>query len=243
MDRWRGKIAVVTGASVGIGLATAKVLVREGMIVVGFARRKTLMEDFMKDVKGSGKFFARECDITNEKSVIDSLNWVKTTLGSINVLINNAGAIKHTKIEDTATEDIEHIIKVNVLGLVYCSKQAIKLMKENQNEGHIININSVLGHMVPMGNAHHFSVYPASKFAVTALSETLKNELVGTKIRVTSVSPGLVKTNMMEAAAEKNPNINKMPALSPEDIAESIVHVLGVPSHVEINEIQIQAKS
>ncbi|OXU19390.1 hypothetical protein TSAR_004651 [Trichomalopsis sarcophagae] len=260
MDRWRDKVAVVTGASAGIGLAISKALVQQGLIVVGLARRKAKMEDAMQDASGPGQFHAKECDITKEQNVIEALNWVKSTLGAVNILINNAGVVNHQKIEETPTPELEHIINVNLLGLLYCSKEAIKLMKENQQEAHIININSVLGHMVPPPGLVSFSIYPATKFAVTALSEILKNELIGSNIRVTvrkcikfcvmpgssvpekNVSPGLVKTEMVVAAINKNSMFSKMPALEPEDVAFSIVHALTVPPHVEINEITIQAK-
>ncbi|XP_032452124.1 short-chain dehydrogenase reductase 2a-like [Nasonia vitripennis] len=242
MDRWNGKVAVITGASSGIGLATAKSLIKHGVIVIGLARRKLQMEENMKNAKGPGKFYARECDITDEESVISALNWVMDTLGALNILVNNAGIVTSGKIEDTSSSDIENVFNVNVIGLLYCSKHAIKLMKANENEAQIVNINSVLGHAVLSPRSGFANVYPATKFAVRALSETLKNELIDAKIRVSNVSPGLVKTEIYDRAASQNSIIQKMPTLNAEDVADSIVHVLSAPPHVEITEIMIQPK-
>jgi len=242
MDRWTGKIAVVTGASAGIGEEIVKILVENGLTVIGFARRKSVMEDNMKNFKGKGKFYAKDCDVSQEESVIEAFNFVRNTFGTVNILINNAGAIQHKTIEEAATADLDRIIDVNLKGVLYCIKQAIKLMNDNKNEAHIININSVLGHMIPPPGLVSFNVYPASKYAVTAFTETLRNELRSTKIRVTSVSPGLVKTQMMTLAGSMDSNYLKKEALEPIDVADAVVYVLGAPPRVEINELTLQAK-
>ncbi|KAJ8668092.1 hypothetical protein QAD02_009755 [Eretmocerus hayati] len=243
MERWGNKVAVVTGASSGIGLAISKALVSHGLIVVGLARRLAKMENEMKDVKGTGKFYARECDITKEEEVVQALEWVKDTLGSFNILINNAGTLIFGKTEDTCVDEMEHVVKLNILGLLYCTKYSITMMKETQTEAHIININSDLGHNVPpLASGIFLNIYPPTKFAVRALSETWKNELSNSKIRVTNVSPGLVKTELWDKATEANPKVAQMPALEAQDLSNAIVYVLGAPSHVEINELRLTAK-
>ncbi|KAL7299931.1 hypothetical protein TKK_0007251 [Trichogramma kaykai] len=242
MDRWNGKIAVVTGASGGIGLAVSKILLEHGMIVVGLARRRDKMIDEIKNCKNSKNFHARECDITIEENIIQSFDYIKSTFGQLNVLINNAGTTSMKKIEDSSTDEIEKIVKVNLLGVVYCSKKAIKLMRENSMEAHILNINSVLGHRVPPPIFGHFNIYPATKFAVTALSESLQYDLLDSKIRVTNISPGAVKTDMLDHAVQHAPLMSQLPELSPDDIANSIVFALSVPPHVEISELTIQGK-
>ncbi|XP_033225686.1 farnesol dehydrogenase-like [Belonocnema kinseyi] len=145
MERWVGKIAVVTGASNGIGLAIAKSLVREGMIVVGLARRKAKMESEMKGLKEKGTFHAFECDVSKQEDVIKAFDWIKKNLAMVNVLVNNAGLTVFGKILDSDKETWEKLFGVNVMGLLYCSQQAVKMMKESDQEGHLININSLLG--------------------------------------------------------------------------------------------------
>ncbi|KAJ8667739.1 hypothetical protein QAD02_009402 [Eretmocerus hayati] len=245
MERWNGKVAVVTGATSGIGLATAKSFVKHGLIVVGLARRKSQMEDNMKNVQGPGKFFAKECDVTKENNIIEVFNWIKKTFGSLHILVNNAGTIIFSKIEDTPSNELDRIIDVNLKGLLFCSKHAIKIMRETQSEAHIVNISSVAGHEVPpVGTFPPLNVYPATKFAVRALSETLRNELIDSKIRVTNVSPGAVKTEILNSAqkAELEATVVELPILEADDIANAIGYVIGLPPHVEINELKLTPK-
>ncbi|XP_033211781.1 farnesol dehydrogenase-like [Belonocnema kinseyi] len=242
MYRWTGKVAIVTGASSGMGLATAKALVKEGMNVVGLARRKQKMEDEMKTIKGKGKFYALECDISKEEDVTKIFNWVKNNLGSAHVLVNNAGIVLPGKIIDTNKEIWDKVIGVNIMGLLYCSQQAVKMMKEAGEEGHIININSIAGHRILRIPEMCFNVYPATKHAVTAITSTLEIELLGSKIRSTSISPGYVRTEMTEASLNSDIGtlVTKEPALEPEDVAASVVYVLGTPPHVQITELTIR---
>ncbi|KAJ8667740.1 hypothetical protein QAD02_009403 [Eretmocerus hayati] len=243
MERWNGKVAVVTGASSGIGLATAKSFVKHGLIVVGLARRKAQMEGNMKNVQGPGKFYAKECDVTKEDDIIEVFNWIKKTFGSLHILVNNAGTLRFSKIEDTPSDELDRIIDVNVKGLLFCSKHAIKIMRETQSEAHIVNINSVVGHVIPPAGMYSpFNVYPATKFAVRALSDTLRNELVDSRIRVTNVSPGAVKTEMLDNALKANPKVTSIPSLEADDLANAVVYVIGSPPHVEINELKLTAK-
>ncbi|XP_014208950.1 farnesol dehydrogenase [Copidosoma floridanum] len=241
MNRWSGKVAVVTGASSGIGLETAKFLVQSGVTVIGLARRRILMEEGTKNFEGKGNFYIKECDVSREASVDNVFDWIKNTFGTVNILINNAGSIKHVKIENATSAELDKIIDVNFKGLIYCTKRAIELMKENKKEAHIINVNSILGHIVPEPGLVSFNIYPATKFAVSALSETLRNSLCGLNIRVTSVSPGLTKTRMMSVAGAVDYNYLHNPALEPKDVADAIIHVLRVPERLEINELTLQA--
>ncbi|KAJ8667741.1 hypothetical protein QAD02_009404 [Eretmocerus hayati] len=240
MERWAGKVAVVTGASSGVGLATAKALIKHGVVVVGLARRETQMEENMKSAEGPGKFHAVKCDITKEEDVLAAFDWIKKSLGALNILVNNAGVANHSSVEDTATADLEQVIKVNFMGLLYCSKNAIKLMRETEAEAHIVNINSSLGHALPPRELGiPFNVYPATKFAGRILMDTLRDELHDSKIRVTNISPGLIKTEMMT----NNPTFAQMPALEASDVSDAIVYALGTPPHVEINELKLTVRS
>ncbi|XP_018325323.2 farnesol dehydrogenase [Agrilus planipennis] len=168
MDRWVEKVAVVTGASAGIGAAIAEALVKEGLIVAGFARRTDRVEKLAKklqDANAKGKLHAVKVDMTKENEIIDGFNWVKKNLGPIHVLVNNAGVARFDALIDSDTQKWRDIFDTNVIGLSIATREAVKDMRANNVDGHIIHINSIVGHQVlnfPSANA-----YPASKFAVT----------------------------------------------------------------------------
>ncbi|XP_018325329.1 farnesol dehydrogenase [Agrilus planipennis] len=246
MDRWVGKVAVVTGASAGIGAATVEALVKQGLIVAGFARRKERIEELAKKLQASnakGKLHAVKVDMTKEDEIIDGFNWVKKNLGPIHVLVNNAGVARFNSLVDGDTQKWKEIIDTNVIGLCIATREAVKDMRANNVNGHIIHINSVAGHKVP--SIPNANIYPASKYAVTALTETLRHEFIQNKlkIKITSISPGYVKTEIFEASGIKidpnNPAFGNMEGLVGEDIANSVLYVLGTPPHVQIQELTI----
>ncbi|XP_044261217.1 farnesol dehydrogenase-like [Tribolium madens] len=194
MDRWVGKVAIVTGASSGIGAAIADALVSKGLIVVGIARRTDLIENRAKHLK-NGKLYAVKADMTQEKDILDAFKWVLDNLGPVHILINNAGFAKEGYLSEGDTETWRKILNINVLGLCIATREAVKIMRTKGINGHIIHINSILGHSI---NTPKVNVYPATKFGVTALTETLRQELMSfeSKIKVTSISPGLVATEL-----------------------------------------------
>nr|CAD7394919.1 unnamed protein product [Timema cristinae] len=187
MERWSGRVALVTGASAGIGAAIVRELVKNGLIVVGLARRAELVEALSVELKGaSGKLHALKGDASKEEDILAAFDWIKKNLGRIDVLVNNAGVLYTTSLTDGDTSHWKQIFDLNVLGLSICTREAFKLMKENGvDDGHIIHINSILGHK--LGGLDGLIPYTASKHAVTVLTEGLRRELVqlGSKIRVT----------------------------------------------------------
>ncbi|XP_025828829.1 farnesol dehydrogenase-like, partial [Agrilus planipennis] len=246
MERWVGKVAVVTGASSGIGAAFAEALVKESLIVAGFARRKERIEELAKKLQGGnakGNLHAVKVDMTKEDEIIDGFNWVKKNLGPIHVLVNNAGVARYGSLIESDTQKWKDIFDTNVIGLSIATREAVKDMRANNVDGHIIHINSLVGHQVlnfPGSNA-----YPASKHAVTALSETLRHEFIQNKlkIKITSLSPGYVKTEFRESSGIKiNPDLSffKAEGLNPEDIANGVLYVLGTPPHVQVQELLIR---
>ncbi|XP_014482101.1 PREDICTED: farnesol dehydrogenase-like [Dinoponera quadriceps] len=243
MIRWGGKIAVVTGASAGIGLAIAEAFVRGGMIVVGLARRKAVMEARMSFTQGDGKFIPCECDVSKHENVRDAFRWIQNNVGVVQILVNNAGLFIPGIIADSSRQDWEKIFNVNVMGLLECTTHAIRMMKAADVEGHIININSIQGHRLRNAHSLTFNVYPASKHAVTAITALLQGELIGGKIRVTSISPGYVeKTELSEAAKLDVAGLKVLstyPALESKDIADAVVYVVETPQHVQITELTI----
>lgn len=189
MDRWQNRVAAVTGASAGIGWAIAKGLLQSGMIVVGMARRVDKIEELKSTLADNlkGRFYAYKCDVSNENDIVSAFKWIDDNLGGADVLVNNAGVLKTALlIEPGNTQIIRDVVETNIMGLIMCAREAYQSMKRRNVDGHIINMNSVVGHGVPVGvdTLTTYNVYPATKHAVTALTETLRIELLNENSRV-----------------------------------------------------------
>jgi NADP+-dependent farnesol dehydrogenase len=187
LDRWRGKVAIVTGASSGIGAAIAEQLVEEGLQVVGLARRVERVEELAKKLKGKkGKLHGVKADISKEEDILNAFKWTSDNLGPVHILVNNAGLTQKTNLTTEGdTEKWRKIFDTNVMGLCIATREAVKIMQAKKIDGHVIHINSTTGHRVP--NLPGRNVYPASKHCVTALTETLRHELrhLGLKVKIT----------------------------------------------------------
>lgn len=160
--------------------------------MVGLARRVDKMQELSTKLKNlPGKFLAFKADITNEEDIIAAFKWVTVNLGPVSILINNAGISQPTNISEGVTEMWRKIMDTNVMGASIATREAIKIMKENNIDGSIIMINSILGHYVY--NIPNMNMYGASKFALNAISESLRLELIDahTKIKI-SVSNGYI---------------------------------------------------
>ncbi|XP_055533225.1 farnesol dehydrogenase-like [Wyeomyia smithii] len=239
MNRWQGKVAVITGASAGIGAAIARELAKAGMITVGLARRSEKLQDLKSQltVDASERFHSVRCDVSKKDDIKRAFQEIRDRFGGVDVLINNAGVVKQTALfADDDGESLQDILDTNVLGLTLCSREALKSMKARATDGHIVHINSIAGHKVlPFP---HMNMYAASKHAVTAITETMRNELreMGSKVKVTSISPGVVKTEIVASLEEHR----DFPKLECEDIAEAVLYVLGTPPHVQVHELTIK---
>nr|XP_046487728.1 dehydrogenase/reductase SDR family member 11-like [Neodiprion pinetum] len=243
MDRWVGKIALVTGASVGIGAATVEALVREGLKVVGIARRVENIEKLREELKDEkGELYARKCDVSKEEEILAVFEWIEENLGGVDVLVNNAGLMHAASLTDGDTEGFRRLLDVNVLAVALCTREAVRQMKARHVDGHIFNINSILGHYI-FNPFDTYSLYPSSKFAVTAMTEVVRKELItaNTKIKITSISPGLVGTELFSAYEGKPDTdlmkLQVMPKLNSEDVANAILYALGTPPHVQVCEL------
>ncbi|XP_046394670.1 farnesol dehydrogenase-like [Ischnura elegans] len=247
MERWCGRVAVVTGASAGIGASIAESLVRHGMVVVAMARREQRLKELAEKLQGGGggpkgSLHPLKVDICNEAEVRDAFQWVKDTYGAVHVLVNNAGITRNVKLSEMERTDVMRaLVETNVIALSLCTGLAVRMMRESGVEdGHIIHINSVAGHSILPFTGHHS--YGSTKHAVTVLTEGLRKELMEakSKIRVTSVSPGLVKTEIFEAAGSQEDLYKENPYLNPQDVADCVVFALGMPSHVQIHEVTVK---
>jgi NADP-dependent 3-hydroxy acid dehydrogenase YdfG len=229
-------IAVVTGASSGIGAATAAALAKNGYLVVGGARR---VERMRKVVGESG--LALPLDVSDKKSVETFVGEVGRRFRHVDVLVNNAGgALGLTPIAEADDEDWIGMWKVNVLGLMFMTRASLPLLRKARH-GHIVNISSVAGFETYKGGAG----YTAAKHAVRAITRTLRLELNGEPIRITEIAPGLVETEFSVVRFHGNRKAAKavytgLKPLTAEDVADCIVFAVTRPPHVDIDEIVIR---
>jgi NADP-dependent 3-hydroxy acid dehydrogenase YdfG len=237
-----GKVAIVTGASSGIGEATAIALAAEGATVAIVARRSDRLDNLANRITASGgQVFAITADVSDEAQVNDAVHQTQAKFGKVDILVNNAGVMLLGMIEGANTEDWRRMLNLNVLGLMYATHAALPLMKA-QGAGHIVNISSVAGRTVRTGSG----VYNASKWAVGAFSESLRQEVYQNNIRVTIIEPGLVATELPQhvtdpKAKETTANFyGSVKNLDSEDIAAAIAYAVTQPSHVNVNEILIR---
>ncbi|KAM4701670.1 dehydrogenase/reductase SDR family member 11 isoform 2-T2 [Discoglossus pictus] len=249
MERWKGRVALVTGASVGIGAAVARALVQHGMKVVGCARSVDKIEKLAAECQSagySGTLIPYKCDLSNEEEILSMFSAIKTLHQGVDVCINNAGLARPEPLLTGKTDGWRTMIDVNVLAVSICTREAYQSMKERSiDDGHIININSMSGHRVVPSSVMHF--YSATKYAVTAMTEGLRQELreEKTHIRATSISPGLVETGFAFKLLDNDPEkaaatYESIKCLKAEDIASSVVYILGAPPHVQIGDIQLR---
>jgi NADP-dependent 3-hydroxy acid dehydrogenase YdfG len=236
-----GKVAAITGASSGIGEATAIALAEAGAKVSLGARRADRLEALVEQI-GAGRALAIETDITDEEQARRFIQQTKDELGSVDVLVNNAGVMLLGLVLMQSSDDWRRMIEVNQLGLLYCSHEALKVMTE-QGGGHIVNVSSVAGRIAALGSA----VYNMTKWGVTGFSEALRQEGVHVNVRVTCVEPGFVETELqghntnpmvVDAMEKAQEEIGKV--LDARDIADAILYAVSQPDHVGINEILVR---
>lgn len=231
------KWAFITGASAGIGEATAKQLAQEGYSLILNGRRLDRLESLQKQFGVETRL--APFDIRDRRAVENFCQNNRSWLEAVEVLVNNAGLAAGTdKVQEASLADWDTMIDTNIKGLLYLTRQMLPHMIKN-NRGHIVNMGSVAGRWVYPGGA----VYCATKFAVLAISEGLRMDLAGTPIRVSNIQPGMVESEFSVVrlgSKEKADAVYEgMTPLSPKDIAETISWVLSRPAHVNIQELVI----
>jgi NADP-dependent 3-hydroxy acid dehydrogenase YdfG len=242
MPKLDGKVAVVTGASSGIGEATAEALAAEGAAVVVAARREERLADLTRRIEeGGGRVLAATCDVTDEAQAHGLIRRAEDEFGRVDILVNNAGVMLLSTVGKGLSDEWRRMFDVNVLGLLYATDAAIETMKR-QGGGHLVNVSSVAGRKVTRDSS---GVYAGSKFAVGAISEGLRQELLQDNIRVTIVEPGAVATELTdhitdEDAREALGGLLNLEILQAEDIANAIVYAVTQPQRVSVNEILIR---
>ncbi|NEK86337.1 SDR family NAD(P)-dependent oxidoreductase [Blastococcus saxobsidens] len=237
-----GKVALVTGASSGIGEATALALAGAGAAVAIGARRTDRLEALAGRLRDGGtQVLPLELDVTDEQACADAVRRTRAELGGLDVLVNNAGVMLLGTIAGADPEDWRRMVQTNVLGLMYMTHAALDGMVE-QGSGDIVNMSSVAGRTARKGAG----VYNASKWAVNAFSESLRQEVTGRGVRISLVEPGAVTTELTshitqpEAKAASERMHAGMRALEADDIARAVVYVVSQPPHVAVNEVLVR---
>ena len=232
------KVVVITGASSGLGEATARHLSAQGATVVLGARRADRIQALANELNGSGaKSLAVATDVTHSDQVQRLVDAAVETYGRIDVMLNNAGLMPHSPLERLKIEDWDQMIDVNIKGVLYGIAAALPYMKE-QKSGHFINVSSVAGHKVRTGGV----VYAATKHAVRVISEGLRMEVKPYNIRTTVISPGALDTELVDRITEPDirESVRKMAgeiALPADTFARMVAFVISQPEEVDVNEI------
>ena len=243
-DSLAGRSAVVTGASSGIGAATARALAAAGASVTIAARRTDRLETLAAEIRAArGSVAVQATDMRREDDIRRMFATARERFGGVDVLVNNAGLGRATSLASGATEPWREMLEVNVLGLAIATREAIQDMERRGVAGHVVHVSSMAAHRIPGPDS---GMYAATKFAVRALTEALRQELRGRKsaIRVTAVSPGYVATEFADvfsgragATAELDARLKTLEA---GDVAEAIVWIVTRPAHMEVHDLLVR---
>jgi clavulanate-9-aldehyde reductase len=241
VDDLSGQVVAVTGASSGIGEATALACARAGAAVALAARRLDRIQALAQRIlDDGGRAIAVQTDVGEESQAQAFVQRAHSELGRLDVLVNNAGVMLLGPIENAPTEEWRQMIHANVYGVLYCTHAALPLMRE-QGSGHIVNVSSVAGRFARAGSG----VYNLTKFGVGAFSESLRQEIAPAGLRVTLIEPGAVATELVE---QNRPEIRQVIAgvladvepLQSQDIANAILYAISQPPNVAVNEVLVR---
>jgi NADP-dependent 3-hydroxy acid dehydrogenase YdfG len=238
MSNIKGKVVAITGASSGIGEATARLLAERGAHIVVGARRTERLEKLVADINaGGGSARFRAVDVTSRKDTQAFVDFAKAEFGRIDVLVNNAGVMPLSNMAEVKVDEWDRMIDVNIRGVLHGIAAVLPDMKARGN-GQIVNVASIGAHVVvPTG-----AVYCATKYAVWAISEGLRQE--NPDIRVTTISPGVVATELgddiSDATARDYVKELRKKALTPDAIARAIAYAVEQPDEVDVNEVIVR---
>lgn len=245
--RLDGAVALVTGASSGIGEATTRALAEHGASVAGAARRKDRLERLAAEIhRGGGRALAIEADLTDQAQARAAVERTVGELGRLDILVNNAGVMLLGPIENAPAEEWERMVSLNMLGVLYATHAALPhLLRAAEDSprrvADLVNISSVAGRVARSGAG----VYNLTKFGIGAFSESLRQEVTGRHVRVSLVEPGAVRT---ELASHVRPEVREqamsrfagIERLEAEDIADAIAYIVTRPRHVAVNELLVR---
>lgn len=242
--RLNGTVALVTGASSGIGEATARLLAEQGAAVAIVARRADRLEALAKAIEGEGgQALVIHADVTDQSQAVAAVERTVATFGRLDTVVNNAGVMLLGPVVGAPTAEWEQMVSLNVMGLLYVAHAALPHLLKAAEEGprrvaDLVNVSSTAGRRTSNG----MGVYNLTKFGVGAFSESLRQEVTGRHVRVSLVEPGIVKTELRNHV---RPEIratlpNDLEMLESQDIADAIAYIVTRPRHVAINEILVR---
>ena len=236
------RVALVTGASSGIGWATVRALHKLGLRVVGCARRSERLQALSEELSGSDgpEAWMYPVDLRDEGAICRMFEAIRERFGGVDVLVNNAGLGRQAPLISGRTEHWREMLEVNVLALCICTREAVADMQRRGETGHVVHVSSMASHRVPQGSG----VYSATKFAVRSLTEGLRMELRAAQspIRVTAISPGFVETEFAYVytfgdAQRAEATYSRFKVLESEDVANAVVYAVSQPPHVQVHDI------
>ena len=245
--RLEGTVALVTGASSGIGEATARTLAGEGAAVALVARRRDRLEQLATEIGSrGGRAVVVEADITNAEAAREAVERTVRELGRLDVLINNAGVMLLGPIVDAPVEEWERMVDINLRGLLHTTHAALPYLlraaeQEPRRVADIVNVSSVAGRIARSGSG----VYNLTKFGVVAFGESLRQEVTRRHVRVSTVEPGAVETELTdhvrpEIREQVAQRFGNMERLQSEDIADAITYVVTRPRRMAVNEMLVR---
>ncbi|MDP4088429.1 MAG: SDR family NAD(P)-dependent oxidoreductase [Bacillota bacterium] len=240
----KDKVVFISGASSGIGEASARRFAAEGAVLLLSARNMAKLEALKAQLEKdyNARVYTYELDVRDKKAIDNVFNSIPEELKNIDILVNNAGlALGLDKVQESDPEDFDIVIDTNIKGLLYLTRRVVPTMMKNQR-GHVINMGSLAGVAAYPGGA----VYCATKAAVKFISDGLRMDIVDTPIRVTNIQPGMVETNFsvirFHGDKDKADNVYKgIKPLTAEDIADIVIYAASVPEHVQICEVTVTA--
>lgn len=232
MNELKDKVAIVTGASSGIGASIAETLSQHGVKLMLTGRNEARLSDVAEQLQenSQSEIATHIVDVTQKNEVAKLVKETENKFGHVDILVNSAGLMLSSAITDGDVEAWENMIDVNIKGTLYGINAVLPIFL-NQSTGHIINIASISGFEVTKQS----TLYSASKAAVHTITQGLEKELAKTGVRVTSISPGMVDTPL-----SGNTDWGSRKKLDPKNIAEAVVYALQQPSHVNINEVTVR---
>ncbi len=244
--RLEGRVACITGASSGIGEATALALAGEGAAVALGSRRVERLEALAERIiSQGGRAIALDCDVTDEDQARALVQGARAELGRLDVLVNNAGVMLLGPVEGADTSHWRRMIEVNLYGVLWCTHAALPIMREGGG-GDVVNVSSVAGRVPQAGTA----VYNLTKFGLSGFSEALRQEVLHAHVRVTVIEPGFVATELqghntnplVQGATQRyRDQIEEVSSvLRAEDVADAIVYAVTRPAHVSLNEVLVR---
>ncbi len=245
--RLDGTVALVTGASSGIGEATARALAAQGAAVALAARREERLEQLAEEISSGGaRALVIETDVTDRTQALGAVERTVAELGRLDILVNNAGVMLLGPIENAPLDEWDQMVRLNVLGALYTAHAALPhLLKAAENSprqvADLVNVSSVAGRVARMGSG----VYNTTKFGLVAFSESLRQEVTRRHVRVSVIEPGIVATELQshiraEAREQSARRFADVSPLQADDIADAIQYIVTRPRHVAINELLIR---